>query len=135
MRKGKLFTPISVEVLTVFVRLATERLSEAEIKATLNEKEARKLRIKERKDRKRRLARAGGGRQSGDMRVMTVENWKNEGDLWRGKVSCSSCASVVADDIYAVLAIDSKSTSYPADIHPSYTSITYEARFQGFRHH
>jgi hypothetical protein len=69
------------------------------------------------------------------MRVMTVENWKNEGDLWRGKVSCSSRVSVVADDICAVLAIDSKSTSHPTDIHPSHTSITYEARFQGFRHY
>lgn len=78
---------IRFSTLTIILfRLATERLTEAARKVTLNEKEARKLRIKERKDRKRRLARAGGGRQSGDMRVMTVENWKNEGDLWRGKV-------------------------------------------------
>lgn len=71
-------------------RLASERLTDIERKALLNDKEARKLRIKERKDRKRRLAKSGGGRQSGDMRLMTEENWKTEGDIWRGKVSRNS---------------------------------------------
>ncbi|KAJ9109907.1 hypothetical protein QFC19_001887 [Naganishia cerealis] len=66
-------------------KLASERLNDIERKALLNDKDARKLRIKERKERKRRLAKAGGGRQSGDMRLMTEENWKNEGDIWRGK--------------------------------------------------
>jgi hypothetical protein len=67
----------------------------------LNDKEARKLRIKERKDRKRRLAKAGGGRQSGDMRLMTEENWKNEGDIWRGKVRLEQRRTFAdADDRY-----------------------------------
>ena len=115
-------------------RLATERLSEAERRAALDEKAARKLRIKERKDRKRRLARAGGGRQSGDMRLMTVDNWKNDGDIWRGKVSQNDFLFRPAlMGLETVLAIDSESTPYPANIHSTYAPIAHEACVESFR--
>lgn len=68
------------------------------------------------------------------MRLMTVENWKNDGDIWRGKVSRNNFVFRSAlMDLETVLAFDSESTSHPANIHSTHAPIAHEARVESFR--